>query len=634
MSGIEAAGLILAVIPLFISAAEHYSEGLTPIKRVFRTPLEIRKLYLALNDQKTYLRLSLIALFAKLPSLTESQKQALNDRDGDLRSLWDDDELQEELEDALGPAYESYIANLDAIASALATMIAKDKSLKLELVAGSQHLRALYDESLNISWKREDLVRRIRFSRNEKRRNQLLKEIEKCNENLRNFWGQVQETTPIIDSWKRSTKEPLIYVSESANCLHNVLLRCWQCQCCAAHDTLLRLERRQTPKKKIAKTATNFDLLFVSSSSSAHKLDDSLWQQMQVVVVPKSERPSQPTRLSAIRWRDPDPKSRSTNTLNSLDTGFSTHNIKSSLKSPSKNSLATSKSAPASTTAIPRSTMPSSKSGSKGEIDFQSLEIVDTICGIAHNPPTKPGCLGFVIDEERRLKGPFEAPKWHKSLSSKILNLEGLLETASDPASAVSANKMTLFKLERITLAVNLASSLLQLHATPWFNERWNKRDILFISDERNDESLRPVDVERPLLAYQFLSSGTTTPSAKSTLPRPIHPNLSVLYLGIMLLELWFAESIESRRLPSDLVDGIPNPSTDLTVAERWVKENADLGNMPAGYFLAVSSCIYCFFQPMPRDKSLTNPDFREAIWQNVVVPLEKELQTWQNWQI
>ncbi|TGO52931.1 hypothetical protein BOTNAR_0309g00140 [Botryotinia narcissicola] len=94
-----------------------------------------------------------------------------------------------------------------------------------------------------------------------------------------------------------------------------------------------------------------------------------------------------------------------------------------------------------------------------------------------------------------------------------------------------------------------------------------------------------------------------------------------------MLLELWFAEPIESRQISSDLVNGVPNSSTDLIVAERWVKENGNLENMPAGYFQAVSSCVSFVFQPMPSG----NPDFREAIWRNVVVSLEKELETWKN---
>ncbi|TGO19029.1 hypothetical protein BTUL_0006g00620 [Botrytis tulipae] len=236
-------------------------------------------------------------------------------------------------------------------------------------------------------------------------------------------------------------------------------------------------------------------------------------------------------------------------------------------------------------------------------------------------------CFGFVVDEARKHKGTFEVSRWHKSFPSRILSLGNLLKRISGPnLSVIPTSSTTLFKLERITLAVNFASSLLQLHATPWFNERWSKSEILFLSD-RSSPNIRPVDIERPLLAH----NGITSPTPRNSLPTPTHPNISVLCLGIMLLELWFAEPIESRRISSDLINGVPNSSTDLIVAERWVKENGNLENMPAGYFQAVSSCVFCFFQPMPVNKSLETPDFREAIWRNVVVPLEKELQTWKN---
>ncbi|TGO40482.1 hypothetical protein BHYA_0036g00150 [Botrytis hyacinthi] len=268
---------------------------------------------------------------------------------------------------------------------------------------------------------------------------------------------------------------------------------------------------------------------------------------------------------------------------------------------------------------------------SSEKIDYQSLKAINTICEVSNSPHSIHECFGFVVDEARKLKGTFEVPRWHKSFPSRILNLGDLLKRISEPTlSVIPTSSTTLFKIKRITLAVNLASSLLQLHATPWFDERWNKSEILFLSD-RSNPSMRPVDTERLLLVHKFFSSGITSPTPRNSLPAPTHPNISVLCLGIMLFELWFAEPIESRQFSSDLVNGVPNSSTDLIVAERWVKENGNLENMPAGYFQAVSSCVFCFFQPMPIDKSLENPDFREAIWRNVVAPLEKELQTWKN---
>lgn len=267
------------------------------------------------------------------------------------------------------------------------------------------------------------------------------------------------------------------------------------------------------------------------------------------------------------------------------------------------------------------------------DVDYTKLLDVTTICETTSSPPDAQSCYGFIIDKERKLKGPYNTAEWHKSLSSKILTLDVLLRRAAQPVQSIGPlDSGTLFKVDRIKLAVNLASTLLQLHGTPWVQERWSKRDILFFashSDGITDPRQRPVDIDHPLLNQRFSSTGSETPSTMPNLPRPTHPNLSVLSLGIMLLELWFATPIEARRLPSDLADGQPNSSTDLAVAERWVKENSNRENMPAGYWRAVNSCVYCFFDPMPRNKTLEDPDFREAIWQNVAVPLEMELKAW-----
>ena len=137
-----------------------------------------------------------------------------------------------------------------------------------------------------MGWTKEDFARRIRFSRHENRRTHLLEEIEACNQNLQEFWRRSQETTPIVKSWQKRPGDPLLHVSEHARCLHNVLQRCWQCQCCTAHDTLLRLEQRQTTKRR-AKRTIHFSLLFASRNSSSGNIDERSWQQMEVRVVAK-----------------------------------------------------------------------------------------------------------------------------------------------------------------------------------------------------------------------------------------------------------------------------------------------------------------------------------------------------------
>ena len=40
---------------------------------------------------------------------------------------------------------------------------------------------------------------------------------------------------------------------------------------------------------------------------------------------------------------------------------------------------------------------------------------------------------------------------------------------------------------------------------------------------------------------------------------------------------------------------------------------------------MAVKHCITCFFDPMPKSTDLEDRDFREAVYQKVVLPLEQE---------
>jgi hypothetical protein len=63
LTGVETTGLVLAALPLFISAFEHYNDGLEPIKAFWDIdrllPIQIRRLVSALALIEGYLVLSL-----------------------------------------------------------------------------------------------------------------------------------------------------------------------------------------------------------------------------------------------------------------------------------------------------------------------------------------------------------------------------------------------------------------------------------------------------------------------------------------------------------------------------------------------------------------------------------------------
>lgn len=71
-------------------------------------------------------------------------------------------------------------------------------------------------------------------------------------------------------------------------------------------------------------------------------------------------------------------------------------------------------------------------------------------------------------------------------------------------------------------------------------------------------------------------------------------------------------------RTTEDLKDGLPNILTDFFTAERLQKRvKYDAGTNWAD---AIRRCIYCEFDQ--HDTSLENEDFRQAVYQGVVLPL------------
>ena len=56
VTGIEAAGLMLAILPILLSAAEHYRDGLQSLKEWRRYPREVDSLYWDLKGQQSLFR--------------------------------------------------------------------------------------------------------------------------------------------------------------------------------------------------------------------------------------------------------------------------------------------------------------------------------------------------------------------------------------------------------------------------------------------------------------------------------------------------------------------------------------------------------------------------------------------------
>lgn len=172
---------------------------------------------------------------------------------------------------------------------------------------------------------------------------------------------------------------------------------------------------------------------------------------------------------------------------------------------------------------------------------------------------------------------------------------------------------------DKLRVAVDLASSVLQLYKTPWLDEEWSDNDVYFI--HRPGTSVAMV-YEHPFVYRKFSS---TASSQSRNIPGPcrVIRNQTLFTLGILLIELLYGKSIEELQSPRDL-DCQGTPGVVWCTAERLIEEEIEYEAGPR-YLDAVRRCIRCDFNK--KDLSLDNEEFQLAVFEGVISPLEKTLQ-------
>jgi hypothetical protein len=106
MSGVEAAGFVLAVLPLLISALEDYRRGFEPLKDWWRFRRVYKECYQNISIQKIFFEENLEQLLAPLVE-DEDQLAALLEKPGG--DGWKNPDLEEMLEKRMPKSYHLYL---------------------------------------------------------------------------------------------------------------------------------------------------------------------------------------------------------------------------------------------------------------------------------------------------------------------------------------------------------------------------------------------------------------------------------------------------------------------------------------------------------------------------------------------
>lgn len=202
----------------------------------------------------------------------------------------------------------------------------------------------------------------------------------------------------------------------------------------------------------------------------------------------------------------------------------------------------------------------------------------------------------------------FSLPKY-KNLQGEPMTLRQLLEN--------SANKSPPAFSLRKELALTLAISLFQLYQSSLPSSYWSKDCIQFFPEG---------DFGNPDLKHPYIDASFQPDPLVQEQPDPhlMHRNIGIMKLGILLIEIHLWKPIEAYRTDEDLVNGVATVNTDLVAAMRAFQDR--LGRCGSDYKSALASCLEVDWCTTENEISLENQETREAVYREIVQPLQREV--------
>lgn len=240
----------------------------------------------------------------------------------------------------------------------------------------------------------------------------------------------------------------------------------------------------------------------------------------------------------------------------------------------------------------------------------------------------KEACLGYLDDGQ----GSYHVFHINSSFSftsaeiGRVVSLGDILnhnghqgkEPGHQSGSADVPVAPKLSRRTRMSIALTLAYAILELYPTPWLPKIFCKMHVYFF--QRSDGGIM---VENPFLLCEALSAKDDCRPQPSPPPPPQEDDHigALLSLGIMIMELWFGQTIESLSFWRDHCDdkGQEKRFTSFTAALQWQEKTKD----EAGITLhqITHRCIRGNFGVT--SMNLDDMNCVRAVYDQVVKPLE-----------
>ena len=586
MSGIEVVGLLLAVIPLFISAAEHYRQGLDAGKRCWNKDRVLRQYRVELEFQRVYLLLNLKALLVDvdldfnekeaLIGASETESQSLSKTVPALSEVWERPHVKAKLVQRLGEAHDSFVSLLQRVSQALLSQIAKHEALherasNIKVSKSSDSsclfirltdrpkesspadcsltLRAFHDKIKHTAGLLDGraLWQCIKFSWQDTERNRMILDLQDNNDKLQILLRMLQAAKPFYAEQRSSRVKDIFGVREQVRRMHQVLSQ--HCHCShPTHEAKLSLKRSHC-QGTLFDDACFDTILYQTPSMPRHT---------KVYVTPVPAQSS--ARKVRINVEDDD---------------------------------------------------------DYGDRCTQSRQVLADICHAMSTTETEALRLDLVIDEESRLWQAKLPPDTPPAGPARFYTLKALLDAAS-----LHRKEPKWLAREKRILSVILCHSLLHLEGTHWLHREWCADSITLCQDQELSLVKAPrFRLNQPYVSGEIIAAevSLSTNARDLALSEPHgHPIPSLLNLGIILLELYLNGPLES-------VTDVERSANIQLWAISILGSCREDKDMESSYYNAIQ---FCLWPPSPPAGtcSFENAKFRDDYYQKVVVPLEDAL--------
>ena len=243
------------------------------------------------------------------------------------------------------------------------------------------------------------------------------------------------------------------------------------------------------------------------------------------------------------------------------------------------------------------------------------------ICQSITESLNQRNCLHLLLEDGlfKRLRP--QPKSFGDSQMPRTVSLSALFKRQQELHGGLSALPL---KGKRI-LAFTLASALLPFLETPWVQPAFNLSKIQFFQPLQDGEL---PNITKPFLAMEHVpiisankmdtGNGQAEPTSSKHM---VHPNASVLALGILLCELHYCTPIESWQNDTETAR---NVNTDYYTSLDILKNlEVDAG---VDYYLATKACLQWEYYPAGEPADFESASVQRLFYQNVVKRLESEI--------